>query len=168
MKNNKNIIIICAIIALSILSIDIILTLIAKQYSFSIIMIILFIIATLLLIKFTTKKVRKEKEKNNPLTNIEYTIKLKLEDLNSESIHPVKYDKPVEILNDESIKKDLEYQRQNNITKETIEEELGKTIFISNLKNKIKLFEEQQELIKQQEEEQELKELNKLIKNKTK
>jgi energy-coupling factor transporter transmembrane protein EcfT len=163
MKNNKNIIIICAIIALSILSIDIILTLIAKQYSFSIIMIILFIIATLLLIKFTNKK-----EKNNPLTNIEYTIKLKLEDLNSESIHPVKSDKPVEILNDESIKKDLEYQRQNNITKETIEEELGKTIFISNLQNKIKLFEEQQELIKKQAEEQELKELNKLIKNKTK
>ena len=70
----------------------------------------------------------------------------------------------IEIINDQSIKKDLEVQRENNVTKEKIEEELSKTVFINDLKEKIKQFEEEQEIIKQQEEEKELKELNKLIK----
>ena len=56
MKNNKDIIIICATIALCILAIDIILTFIAGLYSFCAILIILFIISLIVLIVFATKK----------------------------------------------------------------------------------------------------------------
>lgn len=168
MKNNKDIIIICATIALCILAIDIILTFIAGLYSFCAILIILFIISLIVLIVFATKKDKILKKKYNPLTNIEDTIILKLEDLKSESILPIRNSQTIEIIDDTSIKRNLQEQREKNVTKEVIEEELGKTIFIKDLKDKMKLFEQEQELLRQKEEEQELKELNELIKNKNK
>lgn len=164
MKNNKDIIIICSIIALCILAIDIILTMIAGLYTFSSILLVLFIIAVIALIIFAIKKQPKKEVKKSIINNIEDTIALKLEDLKSDSITTIRTKKEIEIINDQSIKKDLEVQRENNVTKEKIEEELSKTVFINDLKEKIKQFEEEQETIKQQEEEQELKELNKLIK----
>lgn len=164
MKNNKDIIIICSIIALCILAIDIILTMIAGLYTFSSILLVLFIIAVIALIIFAIKKQPKKEVKKSIINNIEDTIALKLEDLKSDSITTIRTKKEIEIINDQSIKKDLEVQRENNVTKEKIEEELSKTVFINDLKEKIKQFEEEQEIIKQQEEEKELKELNKLIK----
>lgn len=164
MKNNKDIIIICSIIALCILAIDIILTMIAGLYTFSSILLVLFIIAVIALIIFAIKKQPKKGVKKSIINNIEDTIALKLEDLKSDSITTIRTKKEIEIINDQSIKKDLEVQRENNVTKEKIEEELSKTVFINDLKEKIKQFEEEQEIIKQQEEEKELKELNKLIK----
>ena len=164
MKNNKDIIIICSIVALCILAIDIILTMIAGLYTFSSILLVLFIIAVIALIIFAIKKQPKKEVKKSIINNIEDTIALKLEDLKSDSITTIRTKKEIEIINDQSIKKDLEVQRENNVTKEKIEEELSKTVFINDLKEKIKQFEEEQETIKQQEEEQELKELNKLIK----
>ena len=164
MKNNKDIIIICSIIALCILAIDIILTMIAGLYTCSSILLVLFIIAVIALIIFAIKKQPKKEVKKSIINNIEDTIALKLEDLKSDSITTIRTKKEIEIINDQSIKKDLEVQRENNVTKEKIEEELSKTVFINDLKEKIKQFEEEQEIIKQQEEEKELKELNKLIK----
>lgn len=164
MKNNKDIIIICSIIALCILAIDIILTMIAGLYTFSSILLVLFIIAVIALIIFAIKKQPKKEVKKSIINNIEDTIALKLEDLKSDSITTIRTKKEIEIINDQSIEKDLEVQRENNVTKEKIEEELSKTVFINDLKEKIKQFEEEQEIIKQQEEEKELKELNKLIK----
>ena len=164
MKNNKDIIIICSIIALCILAIDIILTMIAGLYTFSSILLVLFIIAVIVLIIFAIKKQPKKEVKKSIINNIEDTIALKLEYLKSDSITTIRTKKEIEIINDQSIKKDLEVQRENNVTKEKIEEELSKTVFINDLKEKIKQFEEEQQIIKQQEEEKELKELNKLIK----
>lgn len=164
MKNNKDIITICSIIALCILAIDIILTMIAGLYSFSSILSILFIIALICLIIFVIKKQPKKEVKKSIINNIEDTIALKLEDLNSGKITTIRNKKEIEIIDDQSIIKDLEIQRENNVTKETIEEELSKTVFINDLKEKIKQYEQEQETIKKQEEEKELKELNKLIK----
>ena len=164
MKNNKDIIIICAIVALCILAINIVLTLIVGLYSFCVCLVILLIISLLFLLWFVT---RKNKEKKY-LTNIEHTIRLKLEDLQSDSIVPIRNTHTVEIIDDTSIKRDLEQQREKNVTKEVIEEELSKTVFINNLKDKIKLFEKEQEVLRQHEEEQELNELRELIKTRNK
>lgn len=164
MKNSKDIIIICSIIALCILAIDVILTMIAGLYTFSSILSILFVIALICLIIFSIKKQPKKEIKKSIITNIEDTIVLKLEDLKSDKISPIRNKKEIEIIDDKSIVEDLKIQKENNVTKETIEEELSKTLFINDLKEKIKNFEEEQEKIKEQEEAKELKELNKLIK----
>ena len=54
----------------------------------------------------------------------------------------------------------------NKVTKEILEEELSKTIFINDLKDKMKKYEETIKATKKAEEEQELKEFNKLLKKK--
>mgnify|MGYP003302768790 CR=1 FL=1 len=110
MKNNKDIIIICAIVALCILAINIVLTLIVGLYSFCVCLVVLLIISLLFLLWFVT---RKNKEKKY-LTNIEHTIRLKLEDLQSDSIVPIRNTHIVEIMDDTSIKRDLEQQREKN------------------------------------------------------
>ena len=163
MNKNKEVIIICSIIALFILAIGIILTTLAGLTSFSILLLIIFIIAIICLIKYVIKKDAIDKQNNSPLVDIENTIMLKLEDLKSESITPIRTEKQIEIVNDNSIKEEIKVQRENNITKEVIEDELGKTIFINDLKEKIKLYEQEQEKIRIQEEEKELRELNDLI-----
>lgn len=163
MNKNKEVIIICSIIALFILEIGIILTTLAGLTSFSILLLIIFIIAIICLIKYVIKKDAIDKQNDSPLVDIENTIMLKLEDLKSESITPIRNEKQIEIVNDNSIKEEIKIQRENNITKEVIEDELGKTIFINDLKEKIKLYEQEQEKIRIQEEEKELRELNDLI-----
>ena len=166
MKNNKNILIISSIIALIILVINIILTMIGQLYTFTIILTIIFIVSSTYLIIYACK--REVKESKTPLLSIEDTIILKLEDLKSESITPIRNKKEIEIKDDSSIKKDLEIQRENNVTKEVIEEELSKTMFITDLKEKIKKLEAEQEKEKELQEAEELIELNKLIKEQKK
>ncbi|MBE6145817.1 MAG: hypothetical protein E7171_04270 [Firmicutes bacterium] len=166
MKNNKNILIISSIIALIILVINIILTMIGQLYTFTIILTIIFIVSSTYLIIYACK--REVKASKTPLLSIEDTIILKLEDLKSESITPIRNKKEIEIKDDSSIKKDLEIQRENNVTKEVIEEELSKTMFITDLKEKIKKFEAEQEKEKELQEAEELIELNKLIKEQKK
>ena len=70
MKNNKDIIIICSIIALCILAIDIILTMIAGLYTFSSILLVLFIIAVIALIIFAIKKQPKKEVKKSIINKI--------------------------------------------------------------------------------------------------
>lgn len=168
MKKNKYIITIFSIIALCILAINIILTIVASLDILCAILTTLFVVALTSLLFYISQPEEKNQKKKTPLINIEDTIILKLEDLKSEGIVPIRNDKELEIINDEPIKIDLEIQRENNITKETIEDELSKTIFINDLKDKMKLFEEEQAKLRQQEEEKELKELNKLIKERKK
>ena len=147
MKKNKDIIIICSIIALFILTIDIVISLLVEMYFICGILTILFIASSIALLIFVCRKPKKKKTKNSIINNIENTIMLKLEDLDSIKITPIRNKMEVELKNDKSIKEDLKIQRQKNITKERIEEELSKTIFISNLKEKMELFEiEQQKL----------------------
>lgn len=168
MKKNKYIITIFSIIALCILAINIILTIVASLDILCAILTTLFVVALTSLLFYISQPEEKNQKKKTPLINIEDTIILKLEDLKSEGIVPIRNDKELEIINDEPIKIDLEIQRENNITKETIEDELSKTVFINDLKDKMKLFEEEQAKLRQQEEEKELKELNKLIKERKK
>lgn len=161
MKNNKNILIISSIIALIILVINIILTMIGQLYTFTTILTIIFIVSSTYLIIYTCK--REFKVRKTPSLNIEDTIILKLEDLKSEDIVAIRNKKAIEIKDDSSIEKDLEIQRENKVTKEVIEEELSKTMFITDLKEKIKKFEAEQQKAKELEEAEELIELNKLI-----
>ncbi len=165
MKKNRRIIIGCSIIALCILAINIILTIIASLDLLCAILTTIFVVSLTSLLFYISNKETKQVNKT-PLTSIENTIILKLEDLKSESIIPIRNEKEIDLIDDESIKKDLEQQRENKVTKEVIENELGKTIFINDLKEKMRIFEEEQEKIRQKEEEKELKELNKLIKAK--
>ncbi len=164
MRKNKYITIIFSIIALSILAINIILTIVASLDILCAILTTIFVVSLTSLLFYISKPEENSTKKKTPLINIEDTIILKLEDLQSEGISPIRNEKEIEIINDESIKKDLEIQRESNITKETIEEELSKTVFINDLKERMKLFEEEQEKLRIKEEEKELKELNKLIK----
>lgn len=165
MKNNKKIIIVCSIILLCILVVNIILTMVAGILTFGSMLIVLFLITLISLILFATHH-KQEKKKKSPMVNIEDTIVLKLDDLNSNKITAIRNKEELTIIDDTSIKEDLNTQRENNVTKESIEVELSKTIFINDLKSKMKEFEIEQEKIKQQEEENELKELRKLMKQK--
>ena len=165
MKNNKKIIIVCSIILLCILVVNIILTLVAGILTFGSMLIVFFLITLISLILFATHH-KQEKKKKSPMVNIEDTIVLKLDDLNSNKITAIRNKEELTIIDDTSIKEDLNTQRENNVTKESIEVELSKTIFINDLKSKMKEFEIEQEKIKQQEEENELKELRKLMKQK--
>ena len=166
MKNNKYIITIFSSIALCILAINIVLTIVAGLDMLCTLLTTVFVVSLTSLLFYVSKK--EPTPKKSPLVNIEDTIILKLEDLQSEGISPIRNEKEIEIVDDTSIKKDLEIQRENNVTKEIIEEELSKTIFINDLKEKMKLFEEEQRKLKEKEEAEELKELNKLIKEKNK
>lgn len=163
---NKYILITSSIVALIILVINIVLTMIGGLYTFATILTIIFGVSSTLLITYACKK--EVKAKQTPLLSIENTIILKLEDLKSETITPIRNNKEIEIKDDSSIKKDLEIQRENKVTKEVIEEELSKTMFITDLKEKMKQFEAEQERIKQVEEAEELLELNKYIEEQNK
>ena len=114
MKKNKDIIIICSIIALFILTIDIVISLLVEMYFICGILTILFIASSIALLIFVCRKPKKKKTKNSIINNIENTIMLKLEDLDSIKITPIRNKMEVELKNDKSIKEDLKIQRQKN------------------------------------------------------
>ena len=143
MKKNKNILIISSVIALLILVLNIVITMIAELFTLATLLTLIFIVGFTYLIIYISKK--EIKENRTPLVNIENTIILKLEDLKSASIAPIRNQKEIKVKNDASIRKDLEIQRENKVTKEVIEDELSKTMFITDLKTKIKHFEAEQE-----------------------
>lgn len=164
MKRNREIIITCSIIALSILTIDIILTMIAGLDTLFIILSIIFTIAVIGLVIYKSKPTKKIKKRKSIIANVEDRIVLRLEDINSVNITPIRNEEELIIKDDEPIKEDLQIQRENHITKELIEEELSKTIFINDLKEKMKLYEIEHQKIKEQEEAAELEEFKELIK----
>lgn len=164
MKRNRELIITCSIIALSILTIDIILTMLAGLDTLLIILSTIFTIAIIGLIIYKSKHTKKNNNRKSVIANIEDTIILRLEEINIDSIAPIRSEEELIIKDDESIKENLEIQRENHVTKELIEEELSKTIFINDLKDKMKLYEIEHEKIKEQEEVEELKKFQELIK----
>ncbi len=163
MKKNRNILIISSIIALSILVLDIVLASLATLQFFAIMLIIIFIAAIICLFVFILKKNFLKQSIKTPLENIEYTIQLKLEDLNINKFTPIRNDTQIEIIDDTSIKTDLEFSREQNITKEIIENELSKTLFINDLKQKMIEYEKIQAEETKLQEIKEQEELNKLI-----
>ena len=108
----------------------------------------------------------KENNKENILENVENTIVYKLDELRSFKISPIRNDMEVKVVDDTAIKAEIENNKENNITKEDLEDEISKTMYIKDLKEKIRQQEEAEEE-KVLEEQQEAKKEEKTTKPKT-
>ena len=107
----------------------------------------------------------KDNNKENILENVENTIVYKLDELRSFKISPIRNDMEVKVVDDTAIKAEIENNKENNITKEDLEDEISKTMYIKDLKEKIKQQEEAEEE-KVLEEQQEAKKVEKTTKPK--
>ncbi|MBQ4031481.1 MAG: hypothetical protein II625_06975 [Bacilli bacterium] len=107
-------------------------------------------------IKYMKEEPDKEKEENI-LENVENTIVYKLDELRSFKISPIRNNMEVKVIDDTAIKTEIENNKENNITKEDLEDEISKTMYIKNLKEKMEEYEAEQEA-KVLEEQQEAKE----------
>lgn len=94
-------------------------------------------------------------EPENILNNVENTIVYKLDELRSFKISPIRNDEKIEVVDDTAIKANLEESKDQHITKEALEDEISKTMYINDLKEKIRQFEESEQ---EQEESIEKKE----------
>ena len=79
--------------------------------------------------------------KENILENVENTIVYKLDELRSFKISPIRNDMEVKVIDDTAIKADLE----NNVTKEDLEDEISKTMYLKDLREKMQEYEEAEE-----------------------
>lgn len=79
----------------------------------------------------------------NILEKLEKTVVYKLDGKKSVKISPVKTEEKIEIVDDTAIKEDLDSHKREHITKEAIETEISKTMYIKDLKEKIKVLEQQ-------------------------
>lgn len=84
------------------------------------------------------------------LDNLENTIVYKLDELRSFKISPVRNESTIEVVDDTAIKEELEEAKEHNITKETIEDEISKTMYINDLKEKIRQYEEEEGIIQEE------------------
>ena len=113
-------------------------------------------------IKYMKEEPDKEKEENI-LENVENTIVYKLDELRSFKISPIRNNMEVKVIDDTAIKTEIENNKENNITKEDLEDEISKTMYIQNLKEKMEEYEaeqeqkvlEEQNMAKEEEEEKE-------------
>jgi len=92
-----------------------------------------------------------ENKTEDLLDNLENTIVYKLDELRSFKISPVRNEQKIEIVDDTAIKEEIEANKDTNITKEVLEDEISKTMYIKNLKEKIAQYVEEQD--KETEEE---------------
>ena len=97
-------------------------------------------------IKYMKEEPTTKKENENILDNIENTIVYKLDELRSFKISPIRNNTEVKIIDDTAIKAELE-NKKDNVTKEKIEDELSKTMYLKNLKEQMAEYEEQQEAV---------------------
>ena len=97
-------------------------------------------------IKYMKEEPDSKDNKENILENVENTIVYKLDELRSFKISPIRNNTEVKVIDDTAIKAEIENNKENNITKEDLEEEISKTMYIKNLKEKMEEYEEQQEL----------------------
>ena len=118
-------------------------------------------------IKYMKEEPDKDKEENI-LENVENTIVYKLDELRSFKISPIRNNMEVKVIDDTAIKTEIENNKENNITKEDLEDEISKTMYIKNLKEKMEEYEAEQEekvleeqLIAKEEEEKEPKKVAK-------
>lgn len=86
-----------------------------------------------------------ENKTEDLLDNLENTIVYKLDELRSFKISPVRNAQKIEIVDDTAIKEEIESNKDTNITKEVLEDEISKTMYIKDLKEKIKQYEEDQD-----------------------
>ena len=83
----------------------------------------------------------------NILENVEKTIVYKLDELRSFKISPIRNNNEVKVINDTAIKNEIENNKENNITKEDLEDEISKTMYLKNLKENIVPFWEEKFLM---------------------
>ena len=103
----------------------------------------------------------------NILDNLENTIVYKLDELRSFKISPIKQEKAIEVVDDTAIKNEIEEAKEHKITKESLEDEISKTMYINDLKEKIRQYEEE-ELEKKQPKKETTKEPKEEIKEEIK
>ena len=84
------------------------------------------------------KEEPKKKDQESILDNVENTIVYKLDELRSFKISPIRSEQPIQVVDDTAIKEDLE----KDVTKEDLEDEISKTMYIKDLKEKMKQYEE--------------------------
>ena len=95
-----------------------------------------------------------DNKKESLLENVENTIVYKLDELRSFKISPIRNQEKIEIKDDEEIVKSIEESKENKITKENLEDEISKTMYIKDLKEKLQKY----ELEHQEEKKEEVKE----------
>lgn len=78
------------------------------------------------------------------LDNLENTIVYKLDELRSFKISPIRNESVIEVVDDTAIKEEIEESKEANLTTENLEDEISKTMYIKDLKEKIKQFEEEE------------------------
>jgi len=83
-----------------------------------------------------------KKDEKSILENVENTIVYKLDELRSFKISPIRNEKEIQVVDDTEIKKEVA-STENKVTSNALEEEISKTMYIKNLKEKMKQFEEE-------------------------
>ena len=106
----------------------------------------------------TEQSIRYMKEDNEAkeeslLENVEDTIVYKLDELRSFKISPIRQEKTVEVVDDSAIKESLNDAKDKNITKENLEGEISKTMYIKDLKEKMQQYELELENLEEKDEE---------------
>lgn len=89
----------------------------------------------------------------NILDNLENTIVYKLDELRSFKISPIRNESTIKVVDDTAIKENIETSKEQHLTKETLEEEISKTMYINDLKEKIRQFEEDEKKLEETVEE---------------
>ena len=97
----------------------------------------------------------------NILDNLENTIVYKLDELRSFKISPIKQEKAIEVVDDTAIKNEIEEAKEHKITKESLEDEISKTMYINDLKERIRQYEEEELEKKQPKKEEVIPEVKK-------
>jgi len=75
------------------------------------------------------------------LDNIENTIVYKLDELRSFKISPIRNQEKIAVVDDTAIKEEIKNNQEENITTSALQEEISKTMYIKDLKEKIQQFE---------------------------
>ncbi len=100
-------------------------------------------------------------QNENILENVENTIVYKLDELRSFKISPIRNNMDVQVVDDTAIKAEIENSKENNITTETLDDEISKTMYIKDLKEKMKEYEEEnEEKVLEEQLEAQMQELN--------
>lgn len=100
-------------------------------------------------IRYMKENKKANPEQENILDNVENTIVYKLDELRSFKISPIRNEQSIKVVDDTAIKEEIEEAKEQHITKEVLEDEISKTMYIKDLKEKIKQF-EQEELEKEE------------------
>ncbi len=109
----------------------------------------------------------KDSNENNILENVENTIVYKLDELRSFKISPIRNEQKIEVVDDTAIKEEIKNSQENSVTREALSEEISKTMYIKNLREKMEKYtieEEQKESPINSEKETTIKEQTKVSK----